>query len=362
MGAGAAFAAAVLSKQPAGWWLLPLALQIVVAHRGRRWRKQLGGCVMGTMGFAIGAGFALGVCLAYFAFYDSLYAFYDWVYLRNLVYARISWRQVHFHWSVMGLAFHTLLDKLMTPRAVPITVGMLFLAWMLLSRRSWLAAVTLLWCITSLAASSMGIAVHDHYLVFTQLALAMVVGVMFDWMYGRSALQWRAPGVAILSATILSALLFSYDINGVYRRLNGGKSTPKYTQEVIRLAQIVREHAAPDDRMFAFGDPFDLLFYAEMKPAGRYIYYPGAQLRTNPNDYMEEVERSIPRFIYIGADTYGPFMAEDKSIRGMLKRYLDEHYELWLDGGFGRVYQRRQPDNLRKSKRPGRSIPASETS
>jgi hypothetical protein len=110
---------------------------------------------------------------------------------------------------------------------------------------------------------------------------------------------------------------------------------------LYRLGREVANVAGPDDRMLAFGDPFDTLFYSGLKPPGRYIYYPGAPLQPDVEDYMRELRATEPRFIFIGSDPYGPFDATERSIQGKLRAYLDEHYELWREQGGGRVFQRR---------------------
>jgi len=340
--AGGAFAGAVLSKQPAACWLLPLAAHVVATHYHSPRAAAVRASIIGLLGLALGAALVLGVCLAYFALRHALADFYDWVYLRNLNYAAISQGGVPIHVALLRQSVGALAARLLRPDALPIAAGVLLLPIGLIWRRSWLEVTAVLWCIASLAAVSLAPGLTDHYLIFMYVAFALAFGSAFDWLYGAGAPS-RSRVATTLSAFVLCLLVFSHQLGSVYAALAWDPAAPEralQSSPLYRMGQKVREYAQPGDRLLPFGVPLDVFFYADMMPPGKYIYWPTDSLRPDAEEFMRDVRDGKPAFIYIGGSTRGPFRAEQPPPNGPLKQYVDDQYELWLEEGFGRVYRR----------------------
>lgn len=340
--AGAAFAAAVLSKQPAACWLVPLAAHVVATHYQSPRAKAARASIIGLLGLTLGAALVLGVCIAYFAFRHALGEFYDWVYLRNMNYAAISRGGLSIHVALLTQSVGALARRLLRPDALPITMGMLLLPIGLICRRSWLELIAVLWCVASLVAVSCGTGLADHYLIFMNFAFALAVGSLLDWL-SEASVPARSRLAAALSSFVLCLLIFSHPLGSVYASLASDPAAPEralQSSPLYRMGRKIREYAQPGDRLLPFGVPLDVVFYADMMPPAKYIYWPTDSLRPDAEEFMREVRDGKPAFIYIGGSTRGAFRAEEPPPNGPLKQYVDEHYELWVGEGFGRVYRR----------------------
>lgn len=338
--AGAAFAAAVLSKQPAAFWGLPLTVHLACT-RGRG-DGRVRAVIAGLGRFGLGFALVVGGCVAYFAWNDAWADFWEWVFRRNVHYARpfgaplLSVDKIAATWDFLA-------DRLR--QSPPVACGLTAFVAALALRRTWLELVTILWLAASLAASSLGLGVHRHYVVFLDLALALSFGVAADWLAGMVPVLRRAPRATLLLAGAISIALYGRTATSLLHSIDADPARARRAAEIrapYQIAGEIRAAAAAGDRLLGFGDPLDVLFHAGLPLAGPYIYYPSAALGPDPDDYMRELSAARPRFVYVGPDTYRPFRSDEPGVQGRLKRYLDEHYDLWREGGFGRVYRRRE--------------------
>jgi Dolichyl-phosphate-mannose-protein mannosyltransferase len=342
--AGVCLATAVLSKQTAACWLAPLGVHLATAHWQLPWRRRISTGLAGLVGFAAGGAIVIGVCLTYFAAQGALGPFYEWVIERNLAYASPSAAPgVRFHWWVLLEIYRWSLPKLTAPGGLPFTLALVLLPLAAITRRGYLARLTILWCAASLAGASAGLGVQSHYLVLLVLPLALALGATLEWLFGLVPERARIAPAPALLAVAVCATVFAPSVASLGKLMRGEPKLLGHMENspMFRLGRAVARDALPGDRMLAFGDPFDPLFYSGLRPPGRYIFYPGPALQPDPEDFMRELRTTRPRFIYIGSDTYAPFVATQPGVQGMLKQYLDESYEPWLDGGTGRVYRRK---------------------
>jgi hypothetical protein len=343
--AGICMATAVLSKQTAACWLLPLAVHLATARWAPGWQQRARSGARALLWFAAGGTTVVALCLAYFAAHGALGPFYEWVIARNLVYARPSSAPpVLYHWWVLIEAYRWILPKLTGANGLPFALALLALPLAALARQGYLARLAILWWASSVVGVSAGLGIQSHYVLLLALPLALGLGAALEWPLGFLPVRFRIAALEALLAAGLCAFIFGPSADDLRKLMRGDATMLGWLEKssMYRLGRDVANGAAPGDRMLAFGDPFDALFYSGLRPPGRYIYYPNAALQPDPEDYMREVRATQPRFIYIGADTYGAFETSHRGVQGMLRRYLDENYEPWLQGGggMGRVYRR----------------------
>lgn len=343
--AGCTFALAVLSKQTAACWIVPLAAQLATADWQLAWKAWMRRTASSFFWFAAGGATILALCVAYFAAHDALQPFYEWVYRRNVVYAKPGAAPpLQFRWWAFREASQWLLPKLGGREALPFAAAIVTLLLVSLTRQGRLARLALLWCAAGMIGVSAGLGVQSHYYVLLFPGLALALGAAIEWIVSFAPRSMRAAPVAASMALVVCWLAFAPPVGRLRQTLSSDPAQPARMLKgwpFYRLGREVADAAGPDDRMLAFGDPFDALFHSGLKPPGRYIYYPGAALQPDAEDFMRELRAAEPRFIYIGSDTYFPLVATEPGVQGMLRTYLDEHYELWRSAGGGRVFRRR---------------------
>jgi hypothetical protein len=341
--AGSTFALAVLSKQTAACWIVPLGAQLATADWRLPWKEWMRRTAWTSVCFTAGGAMIVALFVAYFAAHDALEPFYEWTFRRNVGYATPLYTPtLPYRWEMILESYRWLLPKLAGREALPFVTAVLLLPLVCFTRNGRLARLAVLWCATSFAGASLGLGVQSHYFVLVFPALALAFGAAVEWLLSLAPRPLRgAPAVALLALALCWLALGPAWAQVSLRGDPARPATLLNRWPLYRLGREVAKVAAPDDRMLAFGDPLDTLFYSGLKPPGRYIYYLGAALQPDVEDYMRELRATEPRFIFIGSDTYFPLVATEPGVQGKLRTYLDEHYDLWLEEGGGRVFRRR---------------------
>jgi hypothetical protein len=265
------------------------------------------------------------------------------------------------------------------PLYIPAAVGLVVLfADRRLRSHSALAVGFLL---ASFLAVCPGFYFRSHYFVLTLPAVAMFGGIAVSWamekVSGGSALRGRALLPAALYAIALispitkeSKFLFTMAPDRACRHIYGANGFP----ESIKVAEYIKSHSTPDDRVAVLGSEPQIYFYADRKAAVTYIYmYPLMEehpfAREMQQEMISQIEDAQPRFVvFVGSPTsWCKTERSDPSLHRWLPRYGRAHYRLagmietlaenwvaeyWDDDASGRfpkteyyisVFERREP-------------------
>ncbi len=201
--------------------------------------------------------------------------------------------------------------------AVPVFLGAPLL-WVLAAAGLVLASRgrVRLWVLAafSAAATAPGWLFRPHYFLLTLPAAALLVGALVQVVEIRVAARaGRAAGLAAAAGLVLLATgqslwaqqrpLFAMTPAELSRYTYGVNPFP----ESARIAEIVREATAEDDRVLVFGSEPQILFLADRHSATGYIYtYPLMEIqpfaRRMQEEMIREVETARPEvivFVYV---------------------------------------------------------------
>jgi 4-amino-4-deoxy-L-arabinose transferase-like glycosyltransferase len=269
-GAGLAYAAAFLCKQPA---LLdfgaPLALVIYLAATRQLQPREAARVLTGLI-----AGFTALTALvfAYFWWRGALADFYFYAWTYNLVYYGPETSVADRFQSAMALAgiIRTEYPLLLGVIGAAIAALLFLLAQKHPSAEEKAArapAVFLLfWLVLAVAGSASAGRVYGHYYIQALPALALAAA----WVLGaatRRSLQ--AGNGAFRLATALLVIAAGWNV--VAHSIKG-RARPGLGAEGAPTADFVKAHSLPSDRIFVWGYCPDYYLFADRPPASRYIY------------------------------------------------------------------------------------------
>ena len=329
--AGALGGLAMMTKQVAVWNLVALAL---VASW---WRWRSGG--VGWRGLTpaaclvTGAAAAMALVAVPFAatgaLDDFLYAnvAYNWLYVGVLTYGERLAK------GGEGLLFFLGVSAPLVAGAV---AGFLFI-WRRRSRAA--DYLFILWALASLAGVATGGRFFPHY--FLQLLPAMAVltaVVVYDrfrkrdiWAIPRPALVLALLLVAISLAT--NAVLYLAPRAAEQRVAESVFHQKEWESASQALGVYIQERTAPEDTIFNFGREAQLYFYADRRPAVRYMSdWPYWWDETSLTQTIEALRQAKPVYVI---DSALPPLFEDYAQYHppAFQSFLSENYDY-----VGRVY------------------------
>lgn len=266
--AGLLLAGAFLSKQPALLDLgAPLAMLAYGAWLERpRWPRLI----------ALLAGFAapLLLVLVYFAAHGALadFFFYGWQYNLSYYGPEISAADRLLSalkpFSLLAAQYPLLLGVFLG------SAGLCLIRVVQLRpdpaeradnpRRVYLLA----WSAMALAGAASGGRGYDHYFIqfLPPCCLLTACGIagMVEWARARRGPPWPVPAAILFSVLVLVQL----GRGGFYFR----ERAVQPVDPSVRVSNYIREHSAPDDRIFVWGYHPDIYLFADRKPASRFVY------------------------------------------------------------------------------------------
>ncbi len=141
-----------------------------------------------------------------------------------------------------------------------------------------------------------GLYFREHYFIFILPAGAILAGAGFVSLYKlftglrifRRAILMSVIGLGIAGYSLYEqrAYLFENSPVGVSRLVYGLNPFP----ESLRIAEYIREHTGPDDRIAVIGSEPQIYFYSRRRSATRFIYmYPLMEL----HDYAAEMQKEM---------------------------------------------------------------------
>lgn len=297
LGAGALLALAVLMKQPgaafglfAGAWLLFLRPRASETPRMRD-MAMLGAGSAAVIAALFGTLYAAGV-FRQFWFWTIDYA-REYVTNQSLVDGAEALRDNLFQ-----------IVRLTPLLWIAAVLGAVLLVLEPAARRQWKFVIGFL--IASIAAVMPGFYFRPHYFLILFPAVALLVGVAVSAGCRMLAADRRSarPLLAGFAVVILVCVAQQWsvwmntDLQTITRFLYGTDPFP----EAITVADYLREHTRPADRIAVIGSEPEIYFYAGRKSATGYIYtYALMEIQKfagkMQNEMMAEIDRADPLYL-----------------------------------------------------------------
>ena len=156
-----------------------------------------------------------------------------------------------------------------------------------------------------------GLYFRPHYFVLLLPASAVLAGAAFDVLIDmtkgvrRGVVRYGIPAVVVVavfasSVYVQRAFLFEMSPYQVSRKIYRLNPFP----ESLVIADYIRRHTGPDDRIAVLGSEPQIYFYAQRRSASSYIYmYP--LMETHPfaldmqKEMIRQIEQAEPKFLVI---------------------------------------------------------------
>lgn len=204
-----------------------------------------------------------------------------------------------------------------------------------------------------LASSVLAIAVagrfYQHYYVMLLPGAALLVPLGVIWL--RSRWDWK-PARVIALGILPSALAVSLMINGqIYLQPSpeerhvqkfAGHPMREWEVESPKLAAWIREHTTEDDLIYNLGFQSELYFYADRRPASRFLFdNPFAVNRGFEDEAIRDLAESRPLYILDSA-VYEPDDWLANYYSEPVKEFIEANYEYVGRLYYADVYQLRE--------------------
>jgi hypothetical protein len=187
-----------------------------------------------------------------------------------------------------------------------------------------------------------GLFFRQHYFVPMLPAVALLTGVLADWIRERLSLKMPQPGATIAAVAIFLILFslplflerktyFELEPNAVSDAVNGANPFV----ESIQVAQYLREHTTPDDTIAVLGSEPQIFFYSGRRSATGHIYMYGLMEDQKyaprmQGELVSEIEAARPKYL-INTLVETSWLRTDRScplIFDWSRRYIEQHYRL----------------------------------
>jgi 4-amino-4-deoxy-L-arabinose transferase-like glycosyltransferase len=135
------------------------------------------------------------------------------------------------------------------------------------------------WAAGSLAGVVSGGRFYPHYLVQLLPACALLAALVAEPAYQALRAGWRPPVRAMAAWTLLFVLCLYFNLSIFLHATPEGRHVAKFPDVQARvsiesraLADYVRAETEPEETILNWGRETQLYFYADRKPATRYLY------------------------------------------------------------------------------------------
>jgi 4-amino-4-deoxy-L-arabinose transferase-like glycosyltransferase len=276
LGAGASFALAFLSKQPALLDALPPLIVIAYGAWTKHWTWQTAGRI--AWFYVIGFLVVIALTLAHLAWRGGLAPaiFYTWSYNLNYYGPEIS----RLDRVLTALVPFQLMGKNYLWLLVVMVIALGVSAVRLVqfqprtteqSENPWLLYV-FLWFVTSLAGATAGGRGFEHYYIqwlpAASLLAAWVLGLFTQAVMRGS----KSPGLIRGAARATVVLLGVLALHLVIRPMGTRHAPVPPEDPAARASAFIRAHTRPDETIFVWGFNPDIYLYTQRPPASRFVY------------------------------------------------------------------------------------------
>jgi hypothetical protein len=128
---------------------------------------------------------------------------------------------------------------------------------------------------------------------------------------------------------------------------------PNETAQINRVVSYIRDHSAPEERVYDFSSQAGLLFFAERRSVSRYFQTCYACLPSMQQEVVADLDRLRPRLVIYSAGT--SFDAIDRvpatARHPLIASYLKDHYAHATNAGRVVIWQRR-PETIPSNAKP----------
>lgn len=243
--------------------------------------------------FVVGAALVVGLLVGWLALQGALSAAWNEIITYNVAY-RAS------EIDVLGQSVRTVFSVglLWLFVLVPAAIGLVVIVRRRRERPGGdIAPATLLWLLLGGAMLAIQGLVYAHYLIGLAVPIVLLAAYGMDWIGERASGGLRAPAMAFITvATLaLSVSLVAGTIGGA--RL--AATAAMHKDQVNTVAAVVRQTAAPGQRMFVWGNDAWLYEASGREPASEYLYLyplttPGYSTSAQVQALLGELERQPP--------------------------------------------------------------------
>lgn len=349
--AGICYGLAVLAKQPSFMFGLPLALQIVLAHRKLTLRESVHGTASSGFLFALGCMVPIGAFLSWYWLHGALNDFIFWVYTANMKFASIglggmNLRRYHLENNLTFLWSHLL----SVPQA-PYLFAVCLVPFLLIVRRSWLDVVVVMWVVASVLATALNMASGDcHLLAFFLAPLAIVVGSMAEALAAGVNRCWKGQ----LAHTLVGTLFIFAPLYREFPLLRASLARSIATEAPTGIAYHDRLYGplienlhsfmkAGDEILYLGHNPL-IFFYGNFKSASQFIYpipdsvIPAGEKEKYTLDVIRTKKPAVIIVQHYSESLYSPL---GEGLSHELGRELQANYVLLPDVAAGVTFKRR---------------------
>jgi 4-amino-4-deoxy-L-arabinose transferase-like glycosyltransferase len=332
LGSGVCVGLAMLAKQPAALWLVPVVLQVwmqpVDSRRRRDWMRA---AVRRTLLVVAGGTVPIGAVVLYFAWHGAASDLIEATVTDGIRYAGL---RSDLLWAVLARPTADLLRQVTTHAAMwPFVGAVLAMPLLTLLRPSRAALAAWAWLLVSYAVVVVGPRSEWHYLMCAFPALALTLGTVIE--LALAAGEARPSARRLVGGTIVAVLLVggAWTAHALQLQPLGGRSP------IADLAEQIRNARQPGDTLFVKDEPY--LLYAEtgMRPLTR-IFYPDAPTAGALETWVGVLARR-PTFICVSHGTEGRLPSAQQGFEGDLARVLAQEYQRWVVHPIGVVYRRK---------------------
>lgn len=341
MPTGAALAMAVMGKQPAVFYAIPLGFQLCLWGSEGTWLRRLRFvATRGLLAFA-GSLLPIGWVLAYFWWHGALDHLLQAVVKDGVEYTRFN--RITGAFSVLGRPTSELVSEgLRSPAMWAFAGSIVALVPLTLFRFSRWSVVAWFWLLACYLATVIGPRREVHYIICFLPSLALVVGIAFDALFGDSAERERdRPSSGLFTGAVLAILLFggSWWQEWYPKRYQNFPTGVRDVRQREMGAEI-QGVAQPEDTLLVFDEPYSLYMYAGIPPCTRHIYFDFPHVRP-----LEDLKRAIsekPSFIFVSHDTKKRLESTEKQAPRIehLRTVVPEEYTIIFEKPLGIVYRR----------------------
>ena len=348
MATGAALAAAVLGKQPAAFYGLPLGLMLCFQPRKKGLRALIHHVFGRALAAAAGFFIVLLVFVLYFAWHGALHDFYDSIVAEGIRYSHLEKQQVL---KVLTRPTSKIVVEILGYETMwPFTGAILLMVPLTILRPSRWIVVTWLWLAAGYLAVVIGPRSEAHYFILGFPALALTLGMVLQ--IGLS--EWKAVQRTTAARRLLLALAITFLLFGGFwiaswlpKRAVRCPLSPR-NQQIQAVGEAVRGKSKPGDKLLAASEPYLLYVYSGVPPLNRTfnehnlnkLIFGKPPKKRSYNQYRNVVLQDCP-FIFLSH-------ALDQRLprhHAEFARLLKEHYVKWIDKPIGLMYLRKDRVN-----------------
>ncbi|HKO56807.1 MAG TPA: glycosyltransferase family 87 protein, partial [Thermoanaerobaculia bacterium] len=188
--------------------------------------------------------------------------------------------------------------------------------------------------IASLLAVTPGFYFREHYFLVTFPAAALLAGAAIDWASKRFGMRAAAAAIGIALVVSIGAQWGRWMRMPAEENIRTSYPGNPFVEAPV-VAEYLRKHTAPDERIAVVGSEPQIYFYARRKSATGYIYtyplvekHPFAKRMTE--EMIAEIENARPRYLVMVSSPTSWLLRPDadKRIFDWVQQRVQHGYQL----------------------------------